>query len=390
MGLEVNEATVVALHVVVGDAVAGGDPLVEVETDKALTDVVAPADGVVAALDVEVGDTVPVGATLVRLSGVPADAPVDTAPAADTAPPANREADRVRAAPVDTAPPTDDEPYRVRAAPVARRAAAHHGLRLESVNGTGPRGRITLRDVERAASAREAPSAAPGRLEPMSATRRTIARRMEASRRIPQFWLERAVDASWLLASKERLSTDSGTSLSVTDLLVQALAATVVRHPDLAASFVPGEDGAPPQLLRRDGVDVGLAVATERGLLVPVVRQAHARSLRELARERERLVAAARGGRIDAADMTGATISLSNLAGFGVDRFNALLNPGESAILAVGRPIDRVVPRDRGLAVVPMTTLTLTVDHRVVDGATGGRALAELAEALEGAMRWRP
>ena len=142
--------------------------------------------------------------------------------------------------------------------------------------------------------------------------------------------------------------------------------------------------------MRRPGADVGLAVATERGLLVPVLRRAHERSLRELAADRVRLVDAARGGRLSLEEMSGATITISNLGGFGVDSFTAMLNPGQSAILAVGRPLERVVPRERGLAVITGIALSLTIDHRVMDGASGAEALVELAGLLEGGMTWRP
>jgi pyruvate dehydrogenase E2 component (dihydrolipoamide acetyltransferase) len=392
MGLEVVEGTVVTLHVEVGAAVAEGDPLVEVETDKALTDVVAPRDGIVVGYAVEVGATVGVGATLLRLGDhaedgeAPAEAaalePVAAAVGGDGA---------SAAAPAETAA---GGTHRIRAAPVARRAAAHLGVALDGVAGTGPRGRITLDDVERAARERSAaplpPPAAPGeRLEPMSATRRVIARRMTESQQIPQFALERDIDATWLLEQKRRIAAETPVRVGVNDLLLQALAEVVVRTPDLASAYVPAADRGHPQVLRRDGVDVGLAVATERGLLVPVVRRAHERTLGELALERVRLTEAARSGRLDLAEMSGATVSLSSLASFGVDRFTAMLNPGESAILAVGRSVDRVVPRERGVAIVPVLSLTLTLDHRVVDGATGAKALAELAELLEGAMAWR-
>jgi len=394
MGLEVSEGTIVALHVALGAQVSEGDPLLEVETDKAITDVVAPCAGVVVGFDVEVGDTVEVGATLVRLDDggdapAPEPAPVQVAAAATN----GAGASGAPAAPAS--PGAGDGAHAIRAAPVARRAAVHLGVALEEVDGSGPRGRITLRDVERAAHDRGgAPVAATAgpageRLEPLSATRRAIARRMTASQQIPQFALHRDVDVTWLLAEKQRLSTEPAAKVGVNDLLVQALAETLGAHPDLAATYVPAQDGAHPQLRRGHGVDVGLAVATDRGLLVPVIRRAHERPLRELAADRIRLVAAARDGRLGVGEMSGATISLSSLAAFGVDRFNALLNPGETAILAVGRTVDRVVPLARGLAVVPMMTLTLTLDHRIVDGATGASALADLAQLLEGGMTWR-
>ena len=396
MGLEVSEGTIVAFHIDVGARVAEGDPLVEVETDKALTDVVAPRDGIVLGLDAEVGDTVVVGATIVRLGDHAGDGAPDATPAAgEPAPvPVAESAPAARTEPAAAPAALASAPngaHRIRAAPVARRAASRLGVALEAVAGTGPRGRITLGDVELAAERSSNGTADGGeRREPMTATRRAIARRMTSSQQIPQFGLGREIDATWLLAEKRRLSDAGPMKVSVNDLLIQALAEAVVRNPGLGVAYAPDPDGGHPQLLRRDGVDVGLAVATDRGLLVPVIRRAHERPLAELVLERSRLVDAARSGRIDLAEMTGATVSLSSLAAFGVDRFNAMLNPGESAILAVGRAVDRVVPRDRGFAVVPMLALTLTVDHRVVDGAMGGRALSDLADLLEGAMTWRP
>jgi pyruvate dehydrogenase E2 component (dihydrolipoamide acetyltransferase) len=269
-------------------------------------------------------------------------------------------------------------------------------LQLEEITGTGPAGRITLGDVERVAAEREsAPVAAASetssgeRLEPLSATRQAIARRLTESQLVPQYTLTRDVDVAWLLAEKVRLTEEGPAKVGVVDLLVQALAEALARHPQLAASFVPGADGEPAQFRHPAGIDVGLAVATERGLLVPVLRRAQERTLAELALERARLIDLTRAGRLGLGDMGGAATTLSSLGTFGVDAFTAMLNPGESSILAVGRTVDRVVPRDRGLAVVPTITATFTFDHRVVDGATGAAALAELAELLEGAMTWR-
>ncbi|HEX6228561.1 MAG TPA: dihydrolipoamide acetyltransferase family protein [Solirubrobacterales bacterium] len=415
MGLEVTEGTVTAVLVTAGDRVAEGDTVVEVETDKAIAEVPAPRAGFVTAIEVEVGDTVPVGATLIQLGDSADDrapAAADRSPAASSAgpvaagdppPPAVAEASSGVGPP--TAPPAEEaargEPVRarsgngsgrLRAAPIARRAASRHGIALEQVTGTGPAGRITLGDVERAVSELEAkPAATPGGglLEPLSATRQAIARRMTESQLVPQYTLSREIDAAWLLAEKRRLTEAGPAKVGVVDLLLQALAEGLERHPTLAASFVPGSDGAPPHLSHPDGIDLGLAVATDRGLLVPVVRRAHERSLADLALERARLTDVTRSGRLGMEDMGGAAATLSSLGTFGVDSFTAMLNPGESAILAVGRTVERAVPRDRGIAVVPTLNLTFTFDHRVVDGATGAAALAELAELLEGGMEWR-
>jgi pyruvate dehydrogenase E2 component (dihydrolipoamide acetyltransferase) len=300
---------------------------------------------------------------------------------------------------------TADGSGRRRAAPIARRAAAKLGLSLETIAGTGPAGRITLGDVERAASqtsadgtisadsppksARRHPVSSGERLEPLSATRQAIARRLSESQLVPQYTLTRDVDVSWLLAEKDRLSAAGPAKVGVVDLLLAGLAEALVRHPQPAASFVPGDGGEPPFFRHPVGIDLGLAVATERGLLVPVIRGAHERTLPELVLERARLIELTRAGRLGLGDMGGAAATLSSLGTFGVDSFTAMLNPGESAILAVGRTVERVVPRDRGLAVVPTVTCTFTFDHRVVDGAIGGAALSELADLLEGSIEWR-
>jgi pyruvate dehydrogenase E2 component (dihydrolipoamide acetyltransferase) len=391
MGLEVTEGTIVEIHVETGSPVSKDDPVMVLATDKADADIVAPVDGLVRAIAVSLGDTVQVGATLLWLADS-LDEPLKVESAEAVATAAAVGATLTKTSSAESG--VDIAPTRLRAAPVARRAAAARGIALEKIDGSGPKGRITLRDVVRAASAAPSPrtSAAPVRegiaLETLTPARRAVARRMTASQRdIPQFELVREVDATHLLAEKEAAAADAeGVRFSLNDLLMQAIAETLTRHPDLAAVFV---DGEAPALRRPQSIDVGLAVATAAGLLVPVVRNVHERSLREIAGDRSRLVAAARTGALGLGDMTGGTTTLSNLGNLGVDRFAAMVNPGESTIVAVGRTIDRVVPRGRGVAVIPALTLTLTFDHRVVDGATGARAVAELAELLEGAMPWR-
>jgi pyruvate dehydrogenase E2 component (dihydrolipoamide acetyltransferase) len=421
MGLEVSEGTVTAVLVAPGDSVAAGETVVEVETDKAIAEVAAPRAGVVTTIVVAVGDTVPVGAVLVRIGDsaedgegagaeAPADAMLDAEAAADFEAATEvgsaalpRDRDNRRYAAASTVSAGDNGSQRRRAAPIARRAASEFGLSLEQIEGTGPGGRITLGDVERAAArpgagpsfaaaagpAAAATTSSSERLEPLSATRQAIARRLTESQMVPQYTLTRDVDASWLMSEKARLSAEGPVKVGVVDLLLQGLAEALARHPQLAASFVPAADGEPAKFRHREGIDLGLAVASERGLLVPVIRRAHERSLAELALERARLVEVTRAGRLGMSDMGDAAATLSSLGTFGVDQFSAMLNPGESAILAVGRTVERVVPRERGLAVVPTLTLTFTFDHRVVDGATGAAALAELAELLEGGIAWR-
>jgi pyruvate dehydrogenase E2 component (dihydrolipoamide acetyltransferase) len=379
MGLEVTEGTIAEIRVAVGDDVNRDDPLLDVETDKALTEVVAPSAGQVLRIDVQVGETVAIGQTLVVLGGeAEAGEPVPRDEGGSEA--------GERLLPGDAA-----AGERLRAAPIARRAAERLGIPLSQVSGSGPRGRVTLEDVERAAAQRSANGAigagpSTEQLQALGSVRATVARRMTVSQQIPQYPLTRELDATWLLSEKERLSQTTS-ELSVNDLLIRALAETAVAHRDLAAVYV--DDGGAPHLRRRADIDIGLAVATDRGLVVPVLRRVQARSLRELAAERLRLVQAARSGKLRREDTGDASLTLSSLAAFGVDSFAAMLNPGETAILAVGRAVDRVVPRARGLAVVPTLILTLTVDHRVMDGAAGGQALTYLAGLLEGDMAWR-
>jgi pyruvate dehydrogenase E2 component (dihydrolipoamide acetyltransferase) len=430
MGLEVAEGVVLALPVAVGQTVAEGDVIAEVETDKAIAEVPASRDGVVVAIEVALEDTIPIGTVIVRIadsatetadaSQTPATEPADAEAAADAiaaggpVAPAAADPQPVAAGSTTAAAPARtssangasaaEDPNgarKLRAAPIARRAAEAHGVDLQLVTGTGPSGRITLGDIERVVAERDESPAEPrtpvaatpnvsggGRLESLSATRQSIARRLTESQLVPQYTLTREIDAGWLLAEKARLTAAGPVKVGVLDLLLVGLAETISRHRQLAASFVPARDGEPPAYRHPESIDLGLAVATDRGLLVPVVRGAEARTVSELVLERSRLVELTRAGRLGPADMGGAAATLSSLGTFGVDAFNAMLNPGESAILAAGRAVERLVPRDRGIAVAPMISLTFTFDHRVVDGAVGGAALSELADLLEGEIEW--
>lgn len=403
LGLEVSEGTVQALLASVGDRVEEGAVLAEVETDKAITDIVATRDGWVVSIEVQVGTTVPVGTTLFTIGDAMADSSSACAHEQSGAASSNDSADGLAPAGSQDSEPAEARRAgtarrpgaRILAAPVARRAAAELNVSLEDVAGTGPNGRIVLADVQGAAAAREAPpdepqpepepgpySASPaGDVEPLSPLRRVIARRMTASQLVPQFTLHRDVAFKWLLAEKDRIA-DAG----VNDLLVHALADTVASFPQLAMQFV---DGDPPALRRAKPDDVGLAIATPRGLIVGVVRNVQQLRLAEIAGERRRLIKAGHDGRLAPNETEGSTVTVSSLAGFGIDRFNAMLNPPEAAILAVGRTTDRLFSGAQGLVFGPMAELSMTFDHRVVDGAIGAAALTHLAELLEGRASWR-
>lgn len=396
LGLEVLEGTVTAFHCAKGDRVAKEQAVVELATDKVDTEVVAPCDGYVLALHANVGDTVTIGAVLLTLGDTPDDDGADlVTPATSPQQPLSESRRGVSQLAV-----SQSGAHTIRAASVARRMARDLGIDVSVLTGTGPRGRITVADVQAAARRAEATLTATEyhglspqqtlkadqRLEPLTRMRRTIARRMTASQReIPQFSLERSIAAEHLFAFKES-QVAAGRRISLNDLLIQALADADKEHDLLRAAYVDGEE---PTLRRQDETHVGLAVATPRGLVVPVIRDPSRKTLQEIASERNRLVHAARTESLRLPELTGGTITLSNLGGFGIDRFTAMVNPGESAILAVGRTIEQLVPDGRGIRVRPELTLTMTFDHRVIDGAVGAAALRDLANLLEGDMKWR-
>ena len=299
---------------------------------------------------------------------------------------------------------------RVKASPLARRLAGELGVDIAEVRGTGPDGRIVRADVEAAArgdegarrardgrtaaaattraateTAEQAPAperreAAPGERVPLTRLQRTIASRMVASMtEAPQFALGRDVNATEAVALRRQLveAAPEGEGPSLNDLIVRAVAMAAAEQPDAVSRF----DG--DALVRPDGVHVGVAVAVERGLLVPVIRDADRKGVGQIAREARELVARTRDGSITPAELEGSVVSVSNLGMYGVDRFTAIINPPEAAILAVGRAAPRPVARDGEVVVREMMTLTLSIDHRAVYGADGAVFLGRVAELLE-------
>lgn len=305
-----------------------------------------------------------------------------------------------------SAPSDGADGGRVKASPLARRLARELGVDLALVKGSGPDGRIVRADVEAAergedetapdgkvkkepAEKREAPAErereperAPsaGERVPLSRLQRTVASRMAASmREAPQFTLQRDVDAGEALALRRQLveGAPEGRGPSLNDLIVRAVAVAAAEHPEAVSRF---DDDA---LVRPEGIHVGIAVAVERGLLVPVIRDADRKSIGQIAAEARDLAARCRDGSITPRELEGSVISVSNLGMFGIDRFTAIINPPESAILAVGRAAPRAVVRDGELTVREQMTLTLSIDHRALYGAEGARFLGRIAELLE-------
>lgn len=375
-----------------GDAVQKGEPVVEIETDKVVTELEAPASGVLGDVTAREGDVVPVGRAIARIVEAPGGAGAGP--------------DRGMAAGADGAG------ARLPAAsPKARRLAAEHGVDLAALAGSGPGGAVLAADVtagaERGhAAAREPATAAaptsrstagvpgPSPVAPPPSARRgaiaaagaetpgtvwrIMAERMTASwTTAPHFYLVREVDATRLGAWRERAGRPLGARVTYTDLLVKLAAAALVRHPAANTSW---KDGT---LLRHAEVNIGLAVAVDDGLVVPVLHRADTLGVAEIAARREDLVARAQAGKLRPADIQGGVFTISNLGVYGVDAFSAIVNPPQAAILAVGRIAERVVAMAGQPAVRPTMVLTLSCDHRALDGARAAQFLSTLADLIE-------
>ena len=378
-----DEGRIVAWHKRVGDTVAAGDVLFEVETDKATMEVESPTAGTLRRILYPADATAPVATVIALITDTPDElVPTDDSFGAGLPKPSLRDEDPPASgrAPVARGP-SEVEPVadpssseRVRSSPAARKRAQELGVDISNISGTGPGGRVTLEDVDAAATSKSSPAATSSgeKREPLSRMRRAIGERMTRSvREQPQFSISRDVDMT--AANEKRKAAGA----SYTDAIVAAAAKTLRDHPRLRARI---EDG---QLVTSDAANVGLAIALADGLLVAVLRDADQKDLRELAAERERLEEHAHAGKLAEHELTGSVLTVSNLGTVGIDRFTAIVNPPEAAILAVGRVADRVVARDGSPTVRPIATLTLSVDHRVADGATAARYLSALADRLE-------
>ena len=363
-----------------GDHVATGEPIVEIETDKVTVEIESEADGYVGALSAGEGDDVPVGAVIALVYGTADECRQAEPVAAAPRPEPEAAPDRGSIAATAPPPPNRGPLRRPLASPKARRFATQHGLDLEALHGTGPRGAVRATDVLTALDAGHPPldgGDAAG-LEPHSRIWSRMAERLSASwREAPHFFLQRDIDASDMLRWKDACNSRATVAVTLTDVLVTVSARIVARHPRVRSQWSPAGRRTPPS------VDIGIAVAIDEGLVVPVIRSADARSIDDLARERAGLVERARAGQLAPADVGGGVFTVSNLGMFGVDAFRAILNPPEAAILAVGRVRTALRLASGAPVEYPVLTLTLSCDHRVVDGAAGARFLGELAEALE-------
>jgi len=423
-----TEGTLARWLVKEGDTVQSGDVIAEIETDKATMEVEAVDEGTMARLLVTEGaENVAVNSPIAVLleegeeasaldgyapaAAGPAAAPVEAAPA----PAAAAAAPAADAAPPPAAPPApaatpsgggNGQGGRLFASPLARRMAAQAGLDLARLNGSGPNGRIVKADIEAAlqsgagAAPAVAPAAAPAaaapvvsavpaeleapfELQKLTTMRKTIARRMtESKQTVPHFYLTLDCEVDALLALRRELNerADGAYKLSVNDLVIKAAAVALGRVPTANAAF---SDGGIKYYQR---ADISVAVATERGLITPVVRGADHKGLQAISTEMRELVAKAQDGKLMPEDYQGGTFSVSNLGMYGIRHFEAVINTPQACILAVGAAEQRPVVKDGSLAVATVMSCTLSVDHRAVDGAVGAEYLAAFKRLIEDPM----
>src|SRR5438046_207149 len=370
-----------------GEAVERGEPLFELDTDKVTQEVEAEAAGVLLKISVAEGE-VPVGQTVAFIGAEGEDVPELASNKLLQAQEGKAERPASEAAPEPSLKPaTATTNGRVKASPLAGRMARERGIELSGIRGTGPDGRIVAEDVERAEDGGPtvppsvAPTPAPtGEVEriPLSNTRKTIARRLTEAWQIPVFQLQASADMTRVNALVARLrERDPDVRITVTDVLTKVCAQALMRHREVNAEFT--EDA----ILLHPSANVGLAVAAPQGLVVPVIHNAERLSLTEIAGVRADLVGRAREHQLRAPDLEGGTFTISNLGMYAVERFTAVLNPPQAAIVAVGATEERVVPVEGEMVVRPMVTLTGTFDHRAVDGAPAAAFLQTLKESLE-------
>ena len=400
-----------------GDKVSMGEPLAEIDTDKATMEMQALANGVLRKIIINEGQSAPLG-QLIAIIGEPnediaslmSEAPAPAKqeqpkqeqeqqkPAAQPAPQAKAAAASAAPAsrPVDNGQPrgVSSDSGRMIVSPLAARMAAEAGIDLRSLQGSGPGGRIIKRDIEAAISQPKAEPSFPRavgvgqipqigasayRDEPATEIRKTIARRLVTSLGpVPHFFLTSEIEMDRAAEMRRGINAlDPDLKISINDVIIKVVAAALVQHPEVNASFQE-------KFVRYyERADIGVAVAIEDGLITPVIRAADQKSLSQIASEVRELAERARSRRLKPEEYTGATFSISNLGMFGIDEFTAVINPPEGAILAVGAMSAKPVVRDNEIVIRQMMRVTMSCDHRVIDGATGAKFLQTFKKILE-------
>lgn len=382
--LEMAQETgkLIAWHKKEGERVAKGETLFEIETDKAVVEIEATADGVLAGVNSQVGAVVPVGETIAWIVA-PGEKPPEHSGAA--APTGRAKSSPSHLAPTPAAAAQAGAAQDAGISPKARRQAKEFGLDLNRIRGTGPGGIITTEDVLAAKNLQAAPTTAV----PTSSTAAlsTVARLMaertaESWKTVPHFFVLREADASELIELQKKLKKEAASAQSVpptiTDLLIALVARALEKHPGLNFSWTAGSIRKNPE------INISLAMAVDDGVVAPVIQKANSLPLGEIARQRAALTERARAGRLQPADISGGTFTISNLGMYKVDAFTAIITPPQVAILAVGAVSDRVVAVGGQPAVRPVLTLSLSSDHRVVDGARAASFLNDVVDGITG------
>lgn len=369
-----------------GDSIAKGEPLIEIETDKAVMEIESPGDGILAGIKVHAGEEVPVGQTIAWIIR-PGEAP----PTEEVAAVSGRKT-TTAAAPTAPPPPPPSaiaHSNEARISPKARRLAAERGIDLTQVRGSGANGEILTSDILTAFESKVSASStkAGTKIESGSPISRLMAERTTQSwTTAPHFFVVREVDAGALNDARQALGPEIEKScavkLSYTDLLTALVARALQKHPRINASWA-GEG-----VRANSGINIGLAMAVEDGVVAPVVRHADKIALHEIAVLRSDLANRARSGKLRPQELANGTFTISNLGMFGVDAFTAILIPPQAAILAVGAITDRVVAINGHPGIRPMMTLTLSSDHRVIDGARAAKFMGDLVAVIRDPLRY--
>ena len=365
-----------------GERVTKGEPLLEIETDKAVVEVEAPGDGVLAGVTAEIGAVIPVGETIAWLV-----APGEKPPAkAEKAAPGARATSVTGRAEVAASPAAATATAAApQISPKARRLAKELGVDFTRLKGTGPEGTITAEDVQAFANGKSAVAAPAG--ESLSQIARLMAERTTQSwTSVPHFFLVREVDASELVGLNKKLGPEieknQGARLTITDLLIALVARVLAKHPRMNSSWTGDAIRSNPD------INISVAMAVKDGVVGAVIHKANTTQLGEISTQRRDLTERARAVRLRPADITGGTFTISNLGMYKVDAFSAIITPPQAAVLAVGSVSDRVVAVEGKPGIRPMMTMTLSSDHRVVDGAKAAEFLGELAEAIREPEKW--
>jgi len=402
-----TEGTVVAWHKKVGDQVEAGETLFEVETDKAVMEQDSYYTGTLLYIGVQEGESVPIDAVMAvigepgedykamleaALAENPGAAPQAAGePATEPAPAVNTPATAPPAAPAPT-PVAAPSGGRIKASPLAKSMAEKEGIDLAQVSGTGDDGRIVKKDIEAFLSTRAtAPAVAPMHVAaatamdediPLNQMRKTIARRLSESKfGAPHFYLTISIDMAKAMETRKRINEIAPQKISYNDLVIKSAAAALRQHPAINSSWLG-------DVIRKNGnINIGVAVAVDEGLLVPVVRNADAKTLSQINGEVRELAGKAKERKLSGEEMQGNTFTISNLGMFGIEEFTAIINPPDACIMAVGTITEEPVVKDGEIAVGHRMKVTLSCDHRVVDGATGAQFLQTFKSIMEDPIR---